>query len=368
MNILITGSNGFLGRNLSVHLSERKDVKVDEFIRGQSDFDLQAKVKRADFIFHLAGVNRPVDPAEFQQGNTDLTRKLAGFVSSSGGKKRIIYTSSIQASLPNPYGESKRQAEEILTALAAEGDAEVSIFRLPNVFGKWSRPNYNSVVATFCHNISRGIPIKINDPEARVDLVYVDDVVSCFLEILDGARPASLNQKVDPEYSVSVVELAEIIRGFVDVRDSLIVERVGDGLLRALYATYVSFLPAKEFSYKLPSYKDERGVFVEMLKTRDSGQFSFFTAQPGVTRGGHYHHTKSEKFLVLKGKARFRFRHIVSDDEYELCTSGENPEVVETVPGWTHDITNIGEDVLYVMLWANENFDREKPDTYACPL
>jgi UDP-2-acetamido-2,6-beta-L-arabino-hexul-4-ose reductase len=236
---------------------------------------------------------------------------------------------------------------------------------LPGVFGKWCKPNYNSVVATFCHNIARDLPIQINDPTANLRLVYVDDVVTAFLVALVAPAPGCVQAQVEPEYTTTLGELANKIRAFGDCRSTLMTERVGTGFVRALYATYVSYLPSDRFSYEVPQHSDPRGVFVEMLKTPDSGQFSFFTAHPGITRGGHYHHTKTEKFLVIKGEALFRFRHLLTKQLVELRTTGSTPEVVDTIPGWTHDITNVGDDEMVVMLWANENFDRGKPDTVA---
>lgn len=363
MKVLVTGANGFVGKNLIVHLSERKDIEIISFTRKNTIEELPTIVAEADFIFHLAGVNRPQNTDEFKEGNADLTRSLCQAVVASGKSIPIIYTSSSQAELDNLYGTSKRAAEEALLALAENGNP-IHLFRLPNVFGKWIRPNYNSAVATFCHNIIRDIPVQINDPQARITLVYIDDVISHFVAVMDGQLAGNPFLDVEPKYNISVGELAEQLRAFRDSRDSLVSERVGTGLVRALYATYVSYLPPQQFSYKVKQYADPRGVFVEMLKTPDTGQFSFFTAHPGITRGGHYHHSKTEKFLVIKGEACFRFRNIVSDEFYELLTSGETPEIVETVPGWTHDITNVGESEMIVMLWANEIFDREHPDTY----
>lgn len=229
-------------------------------------------------------------------------------------------------------------------------------------------PNYNSAVATFCHNIAHDLPIQIHDESAALNLVYVDDVVRKFLAIMDGEVVSSGLVDVEPVYSTTVGELAEQVRRFRASRSTLVTENVGVGLVRALYSTYLSYLPPAAFTYEVPKYGDPRGVFVEMLKTPEAGQFSFFTAHPGITRGGHYHHSKTEKFLVIKGKANFRFRQVVTGEFYELQTSGESPTIVETVPGWTHDITNIGDDEMIVMLWANEIFDREHPDTYALPV
>lgn len=365
MRVLITGANGFVGKNLQLHLAERSDVEVLCFTREHTQADLQQLVAEADLVFHLAGVNRPEDPAEFQQGNADLTQSLCEALQASGKAIPVVYSSSIQAEADNPYGASKRGAEDALFAFAKSTGASVFIYRLPNVFGKWARPNYNSAVATFCHNISQDLPIQVNDPSAQVNLVYIDDVVESFLAVLDGTLTQSGFVKIEQQYQVTVGELAEQIQAFKDSRDNLITENVGTGLVRALYSTYVSYLKPEQFSYQVPQHGDERGVFVEMLKTKDAGQFSFFTAHPGITRGGHYHHSKTEKFLVIKGKACFRFRHMMTGEFYELYTSGEQSEIVETVTGWTHDITNVGDEEMVVMLWANEIFDREKPDTYA---
>ncbi|WP_439858865.1 UDP-2-acetamido-2,6-beta-L-arabino-hexul-4-ose reductase [Pseudomonas sp. MBLB4136] len=368
MKVLITGANGFIGRNLVAHLGERQEVEVLCFTRSDSLAELPGLVAQADFVFHLAGVNRPKDPQEFQSGNADLTRSLCEAIVGSGRPIPLLYTSSSQAELDNPYGSSKRGAEQALLDLASSHGSAVHLFRLPNVFGKWARPNYNSAVATFCHNIARDLPIQINDPQASVTLVYIDDVIAHFIAVLDGRLTGAPFVTVDPQYSITVGKLAEQLRAFHDSRSTLVTEAVGTGLVRALYSTYVSYLPPARFTYEVPKYGDPRGVFVEMLKTRDSGQFSFFTAHPGITRGGHYHHTKTEKFLVIKGKACFRFRHIVTGEWHELFTAGEKPEIVETVPGWTHDITNVGDEEMIVMLWANEIFDRDHPDTYARPV
>lgn len=373
--ILITGANGFVGKNLQLHLSERKDVQVRCFTRANTVDELPALLDGADFVFHLAGVNRPQDPAAFVVGNAGLTQALctalAQVATTTGRKVPVVFASSIQAAQDNAYGQSKRAAEDALFALQHEYGVPVHVFRLPNVFGKWARPNYNSAVATFCHNTARGLPITVNDPAASLTLVYVDDVVQRFIHLLDGAD-AALDAAgfatVAPQYSTTVGALAAQIQAFKESRNNLVTERVGTGLVRALYSTYVSYLPVEEFAYTVPQHGDARGVFVEMLKTPDCGQFSYFTAHPGITRGGHYHHSKTEKFLVIKGCARFKFRHMHTGETHTLDTSGEQAQVVETVPGWTHDITNIGSDELVVMLWANEIFDRERPDTFACAL
>jgi len=368
MKVLITGAKGFVGQNLIAHLNERKDVEVLRFTREDSLASLKDGVAQADWIFHLAGVNRPQDPKEFETGNRDLTQTLCDAVRAAGRRVPIVYTSSIHAELDNSYGASKRAAEDVLLDFSTAHGASVYLFRLPNVFGKWARPNYNSAVATFCYNIARDLPIQINHPDAEIRLVYIDDVVQRFVALMDGAQPSDSFVDVEPQYRMTVGQLAEQLYAFRGSRTSLITEPVGTGLVRALYSTYLSYIPPERFTYEIPKFGDPRGVFVEMLKTKDSGQFSFFTAHPGITRGGHYHHSKTEKFLVIKGKACFRFRHILSGEFHELFTDGDKPEIVETVPGWTHDITNVGENEMIVMLWANEIFDRVHPDTYANPV
>jgi UDP-2-acetamido-2,6-beta-L-arabino-hexul-4-ose reductase len=373
--VLITGANGFIGKNLRLHLAERKDVRVVCFTRDHAVDQLPELLLGVDFVFHLAGVNRPQDPQEFVTGNARLTQALCDSVAevaaTLGKKVPVVCPSSIQAALDNPYGQSKRTAEDALYALQLRHGVPVHVFRLPNVFGKWCKENYNSVVATFCYNIARGLPIQINDPSSPVALVYVDDVISHFLQLMDGADiPVDADgfATVAPRYTSTVGDLAQLIQSISDSRNTLITERVGTGLVRSLYATYVSYLPNDKFSYRLEQNVDPRGKFVEMLKTLDSGQFSYFTAHPGITRGGHYHHTKTEKFLVIKGRALFRFRHLLTSELVEVQTNGRMPQVVDTIPGWTHDITNVGDDELVVMLWANEKFDREKPDTVACKV
>lgn len=375
MKVLITGAHGFVGRNLAVRIGERSGWEVLAIGRDHSAQDLVAACGQADAVIHLAGANRPVDPAEFMTGNRDTTQRLcqalADRAKRSGQRPPVLYASSIQAALDNPYGASKRAAEEALQALARQHGHAVHAFRLPNVFGKWCRPFYNSAVATFCHQIARDLPIEVRDPAAPLQLVHVDDVIDRFLALLDGASAqpdAQGFETVGPIYSTTVGHVADTIRSFRESRVTGIIGTVGHGLGRALYATYVSYLPLEAFDYPLVRHEDPRGVFVEMLKTQESGQFSYFTAHPGVTRGGHYHHAKTEKFLVIQGRASFRFRHMLTGDTHEIHTDAQSPRVVETIPGWTHDITNTGEQLMVVMLWANEIFDRQRPDTIAAPL
>jgi UDP-2-acetamido-2,6-beta-L-arabino-hexul-4-ose reductase len=367
MKLLVTGADGFIGKNLRVATGE-KGWECLPITRTSSEADLRAAIAKADVVLHLAGVNRPHDPAEFISGNTDFTEMLCTLLAESGRKLPLAITSSIQAERDNPYGLSKRAAEDAVLAYGLKVRAAARVYRLPNVFGKWCKPNYNSAVATFSHNIARGLPVQVNDPAAPLSLVYVDDVVAELLAFATEPVSASGQYPIAPVYQTTVGAVVEQIQAFQGVREHLVTEPVGTGLVRALYSTYVSYLPPEQFSYGVPKYGDPRGVFVEMLKTKDSGQFSFFTAHPGITRGGHYHHSKTEKFLVIKGRALFKFRHTLTDETYSLHTSGDEPVIVETIPGWAHDITNVGDDEMVVMLWANEIFDRAKPDTIAAKV
>ena len=367
MKILVTGADGFIAKNLIVRLGELPGFEVLRFSRQTPEEALPGLVAEADAVVHLAGVNRPPSPDDFAVGNTGLTERLCQVAAAGGRAIPLIFSSSTQAVQDNPYGRSKRAAEDALWRHAAATGAAVHVYRLPNVFGKWCRANYNSVVANFCHNIARGLPIRIDNPDAVLSLVYVDDVVDEFIRVLREKPTMAVGalRAVPVTYQLTVGELATQLAAFRDSRASLITERVGSGLGRALYSTYVSYLPPEAFAYEVPMYCDPRGVFMEMLKTKDSGQFSVFTAHPGVTRGGHYHHSKTEKFLVIKGRARFGFRHILSDETCEILVAGNAPQIVETIPGWAHDITNVGDEEMVVLLWANEIFDRARPDTIA---
>ena len=364
MRIVITGAQGFIGANLRIRLREIGYDDVVGVTRATSDQELAAALAAADFVFHLAGVNRPQKESEFVTGNLEFTERLCDMLAASGRLTPVVFSSSTQAALDNSYGRSKRAAEDALLGYARRSGAPVYIFRLTNVFGKWARPNYNSAVATFCYNVVHGLPITVNDPAARLRLVYIDDVAEAFLRCLTAPGPAGQTD-AGPVYETTVGEVADLIRGFADSRNSLLSPPVGVGLVRALYSTYVSYLPPAAFAYQVPQDGDPRGTFMEVLKTPDCGQFSWFTAHPGVTRGEHYHHSKTEKFVVIRGTARFRFRQIETGEACELVVQGGEGQIVETAPGWAHDITNVGDDELIVMLWANEIFDRARPDTIA---
>lgn len=364
MRIIVTGADGFIATSLGLRLRELGHTDVVRLTRASTPVEWSAALASADAVFHLAGVNRPQDPSEFTVGNAELTAKMCADLQTAGRRAMVVYTSSTQAALENAYGVSKRAAESALEAYGAVTGARVHVLRLPNVFGKWARPNYNSAVATFCHNIARGLPITVNDPSAALRLVYVDDVVETFVQLLRG-EAASGPAVVEPVYETTVGAVAETIRAFAASRANLTIPRVGTGLTRALYSTYVSYLPPEAFAYALVRHEDPRGVFTEMLRTTDSGQFSFFTAHPGITRGEHYHHSKTEKFLVIQGQGRFGFRHMITGERHTIDVDGRAPQVVETVPGWSHNITNIGDGEMIVMLWANEAFDPARPDTIA---
>lgn len=367
MKILVTGAKGFIGKNLCFRLEEEGFNDIVRIDREHSKQELDNALETADFIYHLAGVNRPKNENEFKKGNTDLISYIVSKLKELNRVTPILLTSSIQAEQSNPYGASKALAENVVTEYGLQAQAKVYIYRLPNVFGKWCKPNYNSMVATFCHNVANDLPLMINDPAAEVNLVYIDTVCDHFIRHLSHDDEPG-EQKISPVYPTTVGEVANTLELFKESKSSLITENVGSGFLRALYSTYISYYSSEQFTYTVPAYTDPRGSFCELLKTKDAGQFSFFTAHPGITRGGHYHHSKNEKFLVIKGQAKFRFEHIITGECYELDVAGDDYRVVETVPGWTHDVTNIGDSELIVMLWANEIFDREKPDTFAKPL
>ena len=367
MRVLVTGSNGFIGKNLIVRLNEL-EISYEVFTRSNSAIDLQGLIEKSDFIIHLAGENRPEDEGDFEVVNSGLTSLICDKIRIIEKNIPIILASSTQAEYQNLYGKSKLRAELAVENLEKDTGNPSYIYRLPGVFGKWCKPNYNSVVATFCHNTSHDLPVQINDPAFELSLVYIDDVVEEFINVIQGMKDDSETFSVQPEYKIKLGDLAYQIKMFRESRESLITERVGSGLVRKLYSTYLSYISPEQFTYSIPSYGDERGMFAEMFKTKDSGQVSFFTAKPGVTRGGHYHHSKTEKFLVVQGDARFGFRHIASGETHEISTNSKELKIVETMPGWAHDITNIGDEQMVVMLWANEIFDPEKPDTYASSL
>jgi UDP-2-acetamido-2,6-beta-L-arabino-hexul-4-ose reductase len=361
MNVLVTGASGFIGTNLIVTLKKLENITVIPVTRDNPISE--SLVSKADFIFHLAGINRPKSDIEFVTGNDKLTKTICNLVLAQNRNIPIVFTSSIHSDNDTTYGKSKKSAEVHLEELYKNSNNPVHIYRLPNVFGKWCKPNYNSVVSTFCHNIANDLPISIDNPDTKLSLVHIGAVVTEFIRVLFDKQECGLYLDVKPVYKVRLGEIADLLSGYKRSRETIVTEAVGEGFERLLYATYLSYFPIEKFNYSVKKNEDPRGVFVEMLKTKNSGQFSYFTAHPGVTRGGHYHNVKTEKFLVIKGTAKFGFRHIVTNEYSELETNGDSPEIVETIPGWSHDITNIGDCELIVMLWANENFNPEAPDT-----
>lgn len=359
--VAVTGAGGFIGRNLAWFLQQR-GIEVVRIGRDQTVEQMARALAGTAWVVHLAGVNRPEKVEDFQAGNVGMTERLIGALRQAGHAPSVVFASSIQAAQANPYGASKAQAEGLLAAYGEQTGAAVHNLRLPNIFGKWCRPNYNSAVATFCHNIARGLPIQVNDPARELTLMYVDDLCRFLVGLVEGQDAATYRDL--PTYRITVGALADLIRSFSTQAGRLDLPQAGDGLGRALYATYVSALPTEAFSYDLKVHRDPRGEFAEFIHMGSRGQLSYFTANPGVTRGDHYHHSKVERFLVITGKAQFRYRQIETGETYELIVDGGTGKVVETIPGWTHNIKNVGSDTLVVALWANEIFDPAQPDTY----
>jgi UDP-2-acetamido-2,6-beta-L-arabino-hexul-4-ose reductase len=367
-NILITGGRGFLGRNLAAHLAERKDCETKIFDQENSAGDLKQWALEADVIFHLAGVNRPQDPLDFEKGNAELTEQLCHFLQKKERSTKIIFSSSIQAELNNPYGASKAKAEKALRKFAAETGACVRIYRLKNLFGKWCRPNYNSVTATFCHNIANDLPIIISDPARELELIYVDDVVAAFLSEIDERRSEMEAGAEIHSYRILLGELAGRIQSFHEMRDTLTLPDFGDGFNRALYATYLSYLPPEARQQGLIIKSDTRGSLAEFIKQKHLGQIFVSRTKPGVTRGNHYHHTKTEKFFVVQGEALIRMRAIEGGPVQEYPVTGCEYQVIDIPPGFTHSITNVGSREMVTIFWSSEMFDPNRPDTYYLPV
>ncbi len=366
MKILITGSSGFIGKNLMAALAQRGDVETIPFDLPDSLGDLRAKAADADFVFHLAGVNRPIDPAQFETGNAGLTGALAQILKQAGRKAPLVLSSSIQAAEDNPYGLSKKAAEDAALRYAEDTGAPVYIYRFPNVFGKWCRPNYNSVVATFCHNAARNMPLRVDDPQKEISLLYIDDLVAEMMRALDGApmRDAGVFCSAQPVSAISLGDLAGAIEGFARSRQDFThgYDRA-DPFMQKLYATFTSFLPEDSFSVAADMKKDARGYFAELIRSAHFGQISVSRTKPGVTRGNHWHHTKVEKFIVIEGEAVISFRKIGGDEVIAYRVSGENVEIVDIPPGYTHAIENIGQGDVLTIFWAGELFDPDHPDT-----
>ena len=379
MKILVTGARGFVGRNLVSQLRNIRDGKIKNHVLSGTDLEileydvdtdpslLDGYCRQADFVFNLAGVNRPKDQAEFMKGNFGFASILLDTLKKHGNTCPVMISSSTQAALDNPYGESKRAGEELMFGYARETGAKVLVYRFPNVFGKWCRPNYNSAVATFCHNIAHGLPIQVNDPNVVMHLVYIDDVVEELIGALNGLEHRQGDYcEVPVVHTVTLGKIVELLYGFKESRNTLGVPDLGDAFTKKLYSTYLSYLPEDAFGYPLKMNVDARGSFTEIIRTPDRGQFSVNISKPRIAKGNHWHHTKNEKFLVVSGKGVIRFRNMSDPDGkvLEYFVSGDKLEVIDIPTGYTHNIENLGDTDMVTFMWCNECFDPERPDTY----
>lgn len=363
MKVLVTGAKGFIGRNLVTTLKQDTNLEVIEVDIEQSVEELKQATLEAEFIFHLAGVNRPKNDQEFFEGNTGLTETIIETLKQHQKKTPILITSSIQAELDNAYGQSKKAAEEALKNYAEVTGANVYIYRLPNVFGKWCRPNYNSAIATFCHKIARDEEIWVNDRNILLNLVYIDDVVRCFIDTMNNQPKSTDYLEVTPVHPATLGEIVDLLVSFKESRENRTLAKMDDLLAKKLYSTYLSYLPENQFSYPLHMNVDYRGSFTEFIKTPDRGQVSVNISKPGITKGNHWHHTKNEKFLVVSGTGVIRFRKVDDDKVIEYFVSGEKLEVVDIPVGYTHNIENLGTTDMVTIMWCNECFDPQNPDT-----
>jgi UDP-2-acetamido-2,6-beta-L-arabino-hexul-4-ose reductase len=366
--ILITGGRGFLGRNLAAHLRENKDCELTSIDREDSTANLHEALLKADIIFHLAGVNRPHNPVDFVTGNTEFTEQMCRVLHERGCSPKIVFSSSIQAEINNPYGTSKRKAETALRRFAADTGASVRIYRLKNLFGKWCRANYNSVTATFCHNIAHGLPIAVHDPRSELELSYVDDVVAAFLTEINGRNTGTDAGAELPSYRIRLGDLAGRIQAFHEMRHTIALPDFTGWFNRALYATYLSYVPSELREYGLNVRSDPRGSLAEFVKQKGMGQIFVSRTKPGVTRGNHYHHTKTEKFFVVGGNGLIRVRSIEGGPIDEYAVAGDRYQVIDIPPGFTHSITNVGTEELVTLFWSSEIFDPDRPDTYYLPV
>lgn len=365
MNVLVTGAKGFIGKNLVVALKSQKCTTVFEYDLDTDLALLDEYCKQADFVFHLAGVNRPKEQSEFIEGNLGFTSKLLETLEKHNNTCPVMISSSIQATLDNPYGQSKKAGEDLLFKYVQETGAKVLVYRFPNVFGKWCRPNYNSAIATFCHNIARDLPITVNDPNVVLNLVYIDDVVDELISALEGKENRVGDFcEVREVYQKRLGDIVDLIYSFKNSREERSIPNMSDPFTKKLYSTYLSYLPKDKFSYELKMNVDNRGSFTEFIKTLDRGQISVNVSKPGVVKGNHWHRTKNEKFLVVSGKGVIRFRKIDEDEVIEYFVSGDKLEVVDIPVGYTHNIENLGDSDMVTIMWANEPFDPDNPDTY----
>lgn len=365
MKILITGAKGFVGKNLIAGLRNRGYDNIYEYDKDTDPTLLNRYCKDADFVFHLAGVNRPQEQSEYIEGNYGFTSILLNTLRNNMNACPVMLSSSIQAELNNPYGRSKKAGEDLLINYSKETGAKVFVYRFPNIFGKWCRPNYNSAVATFCHNIARNLPVNVNDPSTVMSLVYIDDVVEELINMLNSKENRNGDLcKVSLVYTITLGEIVNLIYSFRRSREDRSIPNMSDTFTKKLYSTYLSYLPEDQFSYRLIMNTDNRGSFTEFIKTPDRGQVSVNISKPGITKGNHWHNTKNEKFLVVSGIGVIRFKKIDSDKVIEYPVSGEKLEVVDIPTGYTHSIENLGDVDMVTIMWANEPFDPEKPDTY----
>ncbi len=363
MKILVTGSGGFIGKNLVYVLKSRGYDDILEYDSGSPSGLLENYCRECEFVFHLAGVNRPQQISEFTRRNRDFTKQLVTDLE-KGRCAPVVFSSSIQAELDNPYGQSKKESEEILRQYVQNG-TEVYIYRFPNVFGKWCRPNYNSAVATFCYNSAHGLPIQVNDKSRMMHLVYIDDVIEEFIRCLEGT-PNQCGDFccVQPVYTENLAVIADLIHGFASCAKDLSIPRQSDGLTKKLYSTYLSYLPEDKLKYPLVMHRDSRGSFTEFLRTKEQGQVSVNISKPGIVKGGHWHSTKHEIFLVVSGTGVIRLRKLDEEKIIEIDVSGERLEPVVIPPGYVHSIENTGGTEMVTIMWANEMFDPQRPDTY----
>jgi UDP-2-acetamido-2,6-beta-L-arabino-hexul-4-ose reductase len=365
MKILVTGAKGFIGKNLISELKNRKYNHIFEYDKDTKPELFDEYCKEADFVFHLAGTNRPKEQSEFMEGNFGFTSDLLYSLKKHNNTCPVMISSSIQAELDNPYGESKKAGEDLLFAFRKETGSKVLVYRFPNVFGKWCRPYYNSAVATFCHNIAHDLPIQVNDPSVVMNLVYIDDVVNELINTLAGKEnKIGSFCEVPVVHTITLGEIVDLIYSFKNSREERSVPNMSDEFAKKLYSTYLSYLPEDKFSYDLKMNVDQRGSFTEFIKTPDRGQVSVNISKPGITKGNHWHHTKNEKFLVVSGKGVIRFRKIDSDEVLEYFVNGDKMEVIDIPPGYTHNIENLSDTEMVTIMWASESYDPKKPDTY----
>lgn len=366
INVLVTGAGGFIGKNLIDRLQREQGISIKQYFRGDDLSLLKEYLNDADFIYHLAGVNRPQQNADFTRVNKGLTEQMVNYLKVKEKTPKIVFSSSVHATSDTPYGVSKKAAEEVLKNFSNETGAEVYIYRLPGVFGKWSKPHYNSVVATFCHEISHDNEIEIHDAEKALELVYIDDVIDDFINCLTQEKTErKFYYHIKQTFHTSVSELTHKLYEIKDMRKSLIIPDLSDKLTKYLYSTYLSYLAENNFSYDLPVHQDERGSLIELIKSHQTGQVFMSTSRKGVIRGNHYHHTKVEKFCLIKGAANIKFRKIGANEVITYRVSDQNIEMVDIPPGYTHSIENITDEEMIVLFWANEIFNPDNPDTFS---